>query len=138
MQGVRRQARAYALQLLYQLEINTDDSVPSLDAFWKGAEASDQAKSFAQPLVDTTRRALEEIDPALEAVMDNWKLNRLSVVIRSLLRLAYAEMMLLGETPPAVVINEAIELARDFGDEESAKFVNGVLDKLAKSLPEQS
>ena len=85
--------------------------------------------------MEATLAHREEIDRELTASLTDWKLTRLSVVIRNLLRMSWCEMMILGEVPFPVVVNEAVDLARKFMDEESAKFVNSVLENCWKASP---
>lgn len=129
MQGVRHKGRAFALQLLYQREIGQGLGAEELELFWRHSGAARKARDFATELVDATTARLPEIDRQLREVLENWRLERLSVVVRNLLRLAYCEMAIMRVSPFPVVIDEAVELARDFMDEDSARFVNGVLDK---------
>ncbi len=137
MQGLRRQGRILALQLLYQAEIQKgfDAASTSAEHFWKSEKASRKARAFATELVEATLVHREEIDRELTVVMRDWKLTRVSVVIRNLLRMSWCEMMILGETPFPVVVNEAVDLARKFMDEESAKFVNSVLENCWNASP---
>ncbi len=129
MQGIRRQGRSYALQLLYQVEITQQSEEETLGRFWLTVDASSKAREFALDLVRATLKHRADIDKRLGASLENWKLARLSVVVRNVLRLAVCEMLILKDTPPPVVINEAVDLTRSFMDEESAPFVNKVLDK---------
>jgi len=129
MQGIRRQGRSFALQLLYQVELTEICDDESLGRFWLTVDASAKARQFALDLVHATLKHRTEIDKRLTANLEHWKLGRLSVVVRNVLRLAVCEMLMLKETPHAVVINEAVDLTRSFMDEESAPFVNKVLEK---------
>ncbi|MFI5400948.1 MAG: transcription antitermination factor NusB [SAR324 cluster bacterium] len=129
MQGIRRQGRSFALQLLYQVELTQISDEESLGRFWLTVDASAKAQQFALDLVRATLKHRAEIDKRLTANLEHWKLGRLSVVVRNVLRLAVCEMLMLKQTPPAVVINEAVDLTRSFMDEESAPFVNKVLEK---------
>ena len=131
--GSRRQARELALQLLYQHELTQTplEEMQSHLEGWKRASAS--VREFADNLV---RGALDNgprIDEILEEQTDNWRLDRLAAVDRNILRLACYELLHQKDTPPAVVIDEAIEVAKKFGAEESARFINGVLDGFVKS-----
>ena len=129
MQGIRRQGRSYALQLLYQIELTQQSDDETLGRFWLTVDASSKTRSFALELVKATLEHRAEIDKRLTANLENWKLGRLSVIVRNVLRLAVCEMLMLRQTPHAVVINEAVDLTRAFMDEESAPFVNKVLEK---------
>lgn len=129
MQGIRRQGRSFALQLLYQVEVTQQSEDESLNRFWLTVDASAKAREFALDLVRQTLKHRTEIDKRLTANLEHWKLSRLSVIVRNVLRLAVCEMLMIRETPPPVVINEALDLTRAFMDEESAPFVNKVLEK---------
>lgn len=129
MPGLRRQGRTLALQLLYQTEMNPELGTETIEQFWSSADASKRARAFAMQLFEGTRANLTAIDGMLSDCLENWKLSRLSVVVRNLLRMAVWEMVHLGESPHAVVIDEAVSVARDFEDDESARFVNGVLQR---------
>ena len=129
MQGIRRQGRSFALQLPYQVEVAQQSEDESLGRFWLTVDASAKARDFALELVRATLKHRAEIDKRLTANLEHWKLSRLSVIVRNVLRLAVCEMLILKQTPPPVVINEAVDLTRAFMDEESAPFVNKVLEK---------
>lgn len=123
------------MQLLYQLEINPEEEPGAVERFWRGKRASRQAKAFAATLVEATQGAQVEIDRRIGAELEQWRLERLSVVVRNLLRMAVCEMVVLGDVPFQVVINEAVDLARDFMDDDSARFVNSVLEKCRLASP---
>jgi N utilization substance protein B len=129
MQGIRRQGRSFALQMLYQAEVTQHSDEESLARFWLTVDASAKARDFALELVRATLKHRTDIDKRLTANLEHWKLGRLSVIVRNVLRLAVCEMLMLRQTPHAVVINEAVDLTRSFMDEESAPFVNKVLEK---------
>lgn len=121
----RREAREKALQTLFQLE-NTELTVE--DAI-EHTLAEEKSSAFFEELVYGTQNHLEEIDASLESKLENWSLSRLAKIERTILRLAAFELMYMPETPNNVVINEAVEISKIFGDEKSGKFVNGVLSK---------
>ncbi len=130
--GSRRQARELALQLLYQTELTGADPADMQlhsDA-WQGA--SQGVRDFADELLRGVMAHREEIDDNLSRQTSHWRLERLAAVDRNILRLALYELMYCEGTPAAVVIDEAIEIAKRFGAEESARFVNGVLDGFVK------
>src|SRR5215471_17055736 len=131
--GDRRKSREYALQLLYQIEMGGGKE-ESLATFWSDKSAPPDVKSFAELLVSGTQGNLPEIDSVLRSGLENWRLSRIAAVDRSVLRLAVFEFLHQPQTPPVVVIDEAIELAKRFGGEESGEFVNGVLDGIRKNL----
>ena len=134
MKTLRRQARAFALQLLYQTEVGQTADPRSQERFWEHSKASKKAGRFARGLVEQTLEHREEIDRALTAVLENWRLERLPVVVRNVLLLGACEMRIIASEPVAVVINEAVELTRTFMDEDSARFVNGVLERLHRGV----
>ena len=130
MQTLRRQGRAYALQLLYLAEIDATSDAEARERFWWKGRASKKARAFATELVETTLAHQERIDHTLAATLEHWKLMRLPVVVRNLLRLSVCEMLVIGTQPDPVVMNEAVELTRTYMDDDSARFVNSVLEKV--------
>lgn len=132
----RHRAREAALQLLYQREVGSiegADLKAAITRYWEEHPAPEARQAFTARLVQGTVEALDEIDALLETAADNWRLSRMAVVDRTVLRLGTYEL-LAGAAPPAVVIDEAIELARTFSGEEAARFVNGVLDGVKRAL----
>jgi len=131
--GYRRQSRELALQLLYQCEHRQVSLEIMQEDFesWRGAEES--VREFADELLRGTLEHRDEIDAFLEKQTAHWRLERLASVDRNILRLAMYELLYREDTPVAVVMDEAIEIAKKFGAEESARFVNGVLDGFVKS-----
>ena len=133
--GTRRDARELALQALYQLDVTADrDPAGALALFWGHFDAPPDVRSFARELVDGVREHRERIDALIGESAEHWKLPRLSRVDLNLLRLATFELLARADIPASVTINEAIEIARRFGTDESAAFVNGVLDHIAGVL----
>lgn len=130
--GARRRGRELALQALYQLEVS-GESVGALDAFFNQTDAGDRAKAFAAALVSGVRERLEQIDQLIVGASEHWRFERLSRVDLSVLRIAGFEL-LSSNAPTSVVLDEAIEIARRFGTQESATFVNGILDQIAGQL----
>ncbi len=130
--GSRRQARELALQLLYQTELTGADpaDMQCHSEAWQGAPQG--VREFADELLCGVIAHREEIDDNLSRQTSHWRLERLAAVDRNILRLALYELMYCEGTPAAVVIDEAIEIAKRFGAEESARFVNGVLDGFVK------
>ena len=127
--GSRHQSRERALQILFQYDIHGKPGV-WLDEFWKQCESTDDVKTFAERLVDGVLQHKNELDSLIGKYATNWKISRMQVVDRNILRLGAYELLWLDEVPAKVTVNEAIELAKDFGDDEAAKFVNGILDKV--------
>jgi transcription antitermination protein NusB len=130
--GARRRGRELALQALYQLEVS-GESAGTLDAFFKQADAGDRAKAFAAALVAGVRERRDQIDQLIAGASEHWRFERLSRVDLGVLRIAGFEL-LSGNAPTSVVLDEAIEIARRFGTQESATFVNGILDQIAGHL----
>jgi len=136
--GQRRRARELALQMLYRHELASASVESMLEDFEELRRAPEQVREFALRLVRGTLERLPEIDAELAAQTANWRLERLAAVDRNILRLAAYELLYEPEIPPAVVLDEAIEIAKKFGADESARFVNGVLDGLRRRrVPER-
>jgi N utilization substance protein B len=131
--GARRKGRELAVQALYQVELRGEAAaVAALQLFWEQAQVGSRAKEFAAALVAGVRERQERIDDLITQSSEHWRFERLSRVDLSVLRLATYE--LLERVPASIVIDEAIEIARRFGTEESAMFVNGILDQIAARL----
>lgn len=127
----RRRAREYALQILFQLDIiKTTFDENLFKNFWEESKGEEDVKEFACALIKGTLEHLEEIDKAIEQVAEHWSLERMSVVDRNILRLATYELLHRNDIPPSVTINEAVEIAKKYGTEESSAFINGILDKI--------
>ena len=129
----RTKAREYALQILYQVDIRRGEPAEILKEFWEAHQPPDEVKAFAQQLAEGTIAHAQDIDQRITTHANNWDLKRMAVVDRNILRLGVFELLFMGDAPPTVCINEAIELAKRFGDAESAKFVNGILDAVHKA-----
>ena len=131
----RRKAREVALQFLYQLDLQ-GDSDPAVHAaeFWPHHPLDDEAREFADGLVRGAMATHAKIDDVITRFAEHWDLDRMSVVDRNILRLAVYELGWRTETPPKVVINEAIEIAKKFGTRESSRFINGILDRVHREL----
>jgi len=137
--GFRRKSREYALQMLFQWDITHDAIETIIGTFWEGLETPESAEvvEFANALATGAIDQVEKIDALIERHADNWRLDRMAVVDRNLLRLATHEFFTErenGEMPAAVIINEAIEIARRFSAEGSPQFINGILDSIRKDL----
>src|SRR5262249_35439483 len=139
--GSRRAARELALQALYQVDLLGDgqQDARSLALFWEHFDpaADPEVREFARALVDGVREQRERIDALIARAAEHWRLPRLSRVDLSLLRLGTFELIGRPEIPASVTLNEAVEIARRFGSEESASFVNGVLDHVARQVGAQ-
>lgn len=129
----RRKARELALQLLFQQDLSGVSSAEILDVFWKVNPADPGNREFAEFLFKRSLENRSQIDNLIRGHTEHWRLERMAVVDRNILRMAVSEF-LYAETPKIVVIDEAIEIARKFSTEESTQFVNGVLDAIRKKI----
>ena len=132
--GVRREGREAAIQFLYQRDLGGGAAVADLQEFYAFRGLSPSARRFCEGLVSGLLGHTEAIDAALREHTQNYELERLSAVDRNILRLAVHEMLHCDDIPPVVSINEAIDIAKKYGTEESGRFVNGVLDKIKATL----
>lgn len=132
--GTRHQARERALQILFQHDIHGKAGV-KLDEFWKEYTTTDEAKAFAEQLVKGVLEHKKDLDALLGTYATNWKVSRMPIVDRNILRAGLFEFLWMDEVPAKVTMDEAIELAKSFGDEEASKFVNGILDKVLATEP---
>lgn len=126
-------ARECALKVLYQLDITGDDFEAALEDFLttKG-DFEPSVKEFTRLLVASTVKNRVKIDDIIGRYAANWQVKRMATVDRNILRLATCELIFMEDIPDNVSINEAVEIAKKFGDSESSKFVNGILDKISK------
>jgi N utilization substance protein B len=134
----RRRAREAALQMLYQWEVGRTSPGDTILSYWptqeKAADLATAHREFANTLVRGTVQRVAEIDQLLGRRTENWRVERMAVLDRAVLRLATYELLAEPATPAKVVINEALELARAYSGEEAVGFVNGVLDGVRKEL----
>jgi N utilization substance protein B len=128
----RRKSREYALQFLFQMEISGGELTGDVwNEFWDGLDADDEVKLFALDLVKATMSRIPELDVIIKKAASNWSLERMAVIDRNILREATCELHFRPDIPDSVAINEAIEIAKKFSTEESASFINGILDKIS-------
>jgi N utilization substance protein B len=133
--GSRRLARECAMQILFQLDMNpAEDADPVLADFWRDHEADRQERRFAEQLVAGVREHREQIDAVMRDTADHWELKRIGGIERNVMRIALYEMLHRQDIPPVVSINEAVDIAKYFSTTESGRFVNGILDRVRKSL----
>lgn len=133
--GYRRKAREYALQMLYQYDISQQSS-GLFDGFWSDKVVQDDIREFANNIVDGVIKNLSMIDEKIRLSASNWSVDRMAVVDRNILRMAIFELLYIRDIPAKVTINEAIEIAKRYGVEESGSFVNGILDRVVKDHQE--
>ncbi len=130
--GVRRRGREYALQMLYAMDLTGYQPDQVFAGFYALQDLNRDAFYYARRLVDGVHSHLEEIDTALTRFAENWKIHRMAAVDRNLLRLGLYELIYVTEIPFPIVINEALEIVKEFGDQEGTQFLNGILDAARK------
>ncbi|MDP8255377.1 MAG: transcription antitermination factor NusB [Candidatus Alcyoniella australis] len=130
--GNRHRARECALQLLYQLDYNNSDSEEQIELFWRSHSVPTELMTFASSVVRGVVQRRSELDLLIAGTSENWTLERMSTVDRNILRLAVFELLHVPDVPRNVTLNEAVELGKKFGTEDSGAFVNGILDRIAK------
>jgi N utilization substance protein B len=132
--GRRTRARECALQMLYQWDIGRDPVERVFAGFWQVRTAGDEAREMAERMVRGAISEIEAVDAEIGAAASHWRIERIAAVERNVLRLAAWELLRTPETPSAVIIDEAVDLAKRFGEAESFAFVNGVLDAIRRSV----
>ena len=130
--GARRRSRELALQVLYQWDITGHDAAKALVQLEDPFSPAHGKDEFAERIVLGVLAHREEIDRFVEHYSDHWRLERMTVIDRNLLRLATFELLYCDDIPPKVTLNEAIDLGKRFGSEESSAFINGILDRILK------
>jgi N utilization substance protein B len=131
MPSRRRRARILALQTLYEVDTTDHDAQATLERLLKEMDATDEIGEFARELVRGVSEQRQHLDEVIAKVAPAWPLEQMAAVDRNILRLAILEVLLNNRTPVKAAINEAVELAKSFGSDYSAKFVNGVLGSVA-------
>src|SRR6478752_3286339 len=132
--GKRRRAREAAVQYHFWRDLQRGEGPDKIDDFWEFCPATPRVREFAQPLIEGMVAHLPEIDERIRRYCENYEFRRISAVDRNVLRLGIYEMFYRDDIPPVVSINEAIELAREFGGPDSWRFVNGILDRVKDDL----
>lgn len=128
----RRKARELALKMLYQVELNGDDAELALESYCNIFPYQYEIVEYTRFLLSGIKKEKGKLDGFIEKASEHWKLNRITYVDRGILRTAVFEMLFSPDVPPKVAIDEALELAKKFGTEESKDFINGVLDRILK------
>jgi N utilization substance protein B len=131
--ALRTKAREFAMQMLFQWDMSRQDAAKLEAKFWRAAKAEDSTRAFANKLFEGASRNADALDALIVQHAKNWRLERMAIIDRAVLRLAIYELRA-GETPHKVVINEAVDLAKKFSSEDAGSFVNGILDAVHKSL----
>jgi N utilization substance protein B len=130
----RSQCREWALQFLYQAEFAGPHRPEALERFWRHFQTEDAPPAYLLELVEGVSSHLEELDVFIVRYSEHWRLERMTIVDRNLLRLAIYELLYQPHIPVKVVINEAVEMAKRYGSEASGGFVNGILDQVRMSV----
>jgi transcription antitermination protein NusB len=130
----RHESRSWAVQFLFQRDFNQGDLREALDEFWKERKTAAKLRTFAEELIAGVETARPELDALLQKYAENWDVHRMGGVDRNAMRVALFEMLHRPDIPPVVSINEAVDLAKEFGGDESGRFVNGILDRARKDI----
>jgi len=135
--SLRSKGREFAMQMLFQWDMSQQDPTKLEKKFWGGAKAAETTRAFANRLFEGAAREVSALDEMIIKHAENWRFERLAAIDRAILRLAIYELRA-TDTPPKVILNEAVDLAKKFSSEDSGAFVNGILDAFRKSLPSVS
>lgn len=132
--GTRRQARESTLQILFQREFDDTSLEQALSQYWEGKKSNKSVKEYSQLLVDGVLSHQAAIDSIIQSASEHWRISRMALVDRNILRIAVFELFYEKDLAPAIVINEAIEIAKKYSGGQSAMFINGVLDAISKNI----
>ncbi len=135
--GTRRQARELAMQALFYMDIQNHASLQMLESFCENFRPPKRSHPFFLTLVSGVLENRSEIDTLIERFSKNWKINRMSCVDRNVMRVAVYEMLYCEDIPPKVSINEAVDVGKKFGGEESGAFINGIMDSIRDALDKE-
>ncbi len=132
--GRRRKAREETLRILFRLEFENKQIEKTLNQYWKSKKTSEEIKEYSTWLVNGVISDQAKIDNIIQQVSEHWRISRMALVDRNILRMAVFELLYEENIAPAIVINEAIEIAKKYSGDEAATFVNGILDAIRKDL----
>lgn len=132
--GGRHEARAWAVQFLFQRDFNCGDLEHDLDVFWAEKGIQGKERQFSEDLIRGVLEHLGELDKLLKQYAEHWDIHRMGAVDRNVMRVALFEMLHRPDIPPVVSINEAVDIAKEFSSHESGRFVNGILDRACREL----
>ena len=132
--GTRRKSRELALQALYQWNITRQDPFLILDQQKANFSPADEDDGFAQQILMGVLEHYNHIDELIEKFSEHWRLDRISIIDRNILRMAIFELLFREDIPPKVTLNEAIDLGKRLGSEDSSAFINGILDRIQKEV----
>jgi transcription antitermination protein NusB len=135
--GTRRQARELAMQALFYMDMQNKASIEMLRHFCEIFRPSKRCEPFFMELVNGVLTSKVEIDALIERFSKNWKIKRMSCVDRNVMRIAVYELLYCGDIPPKVSINEAVDVGKKFGTEESGAFINGIMDSIRAALEKE-
>ncbi len=135
--GRRRKAREETLRILYRLEFDNRQPEETLSQYWENKKTNQAAREYSSWLVNGIISHHKKIDTIIQNASEHWRLSRMALIDRNILRMAVFELLYEENIEPAVVINEAIEIAKAYSGDEAATFVNGVLDAIRKNLGNQ-
>jgi len=136
--GKRRRSREFALQVLYQLEITKQGALKAMVQLKENFSPEEGEDEFAKQIVLGVVERRQEIDRLIEERSENWRLDRMTIIDRNILRIAIFELLYCSEVPPKVTLNEAIDLGKRYGSEESGSFINGILDRIQNEVIRKS
>jgi N utilization substance protein B len=128
--GKRRKSREFTLQVLYQLDITKQEATKTLTQFQENYLPNGRRDDFVERLVLGVQEHRKEIDQLIKKYSEHWRLDRMTLIDRNILRMATFELLYCEEIPPKVTLNEAIDLGKRFGSEDSGSFINGILDRI--------
>lgn len=132
--GKRRRLRELALQVLYQIEITKQSPYKALEESKRNFYPDEEEDEFAKRIVLGVAQHQQEIDRLIEGYAEHWRLDRMAIVDRNILRMAIFELLYCEDVPPKVTLNEAIDLGKRYGTEESGSFINGILDRIQNQV----
>lgn len=132
--GRRRKAREETLRILFRLEFENKQIEKTLDQYWESKKTSEEIKEYSTWLVNGIISDQAKIDNIIQQVSEHWRISRMALVDRNILRMAVFELLYEENIAPAIIINEAIEIAKKYSGDEAATFVNGILDAVRKDL----
>jgi len=136
--AMRRHAREWAVQFLFQRDFNAENLERAFADFWSDKRADPKLKQFAEDLIRGVLDHQADLDAKIQSYAEHWDVKRMNAVDRNVIRLALYEMLYRADIPPVVSINEAVEIAKSFSAPESGRFVNGILDRARKDLDRPS
>jgi N utilization substance protein B len=129
----RRKSRQNALQILYQWDLTPQDARKALLRFEDRSSSKDGSDPFLEKLVEGVMAHVQEIDRLIEQYSEHWRLGRIAPIDRNILRIAIFELVYCDEIPPKVTLDEAVELGKEYGSDDSGSFINGILDRILSS-----